>query len=254
VKFTKAVIVTTLLLTGCATQNDSQYQQRAIPERVQAWNNVAREYIRLEQYENAKGPLKEALNINPKASASLMLMALVFQHQGEQETADIYYKKALAEAPDDSIINNNYGAFLLNTQRYSDACGYLAKAANDPLYNQRVWALENLASCYSRSNQAEQAEQTYLQVLRLNPNSASALVELATIEFERKELGKSFKYFERFSSLVRLHQGEHTAKSLYLGVLLSRQNSDPGKAATYALILKNIYPDSIEYQRYKEAR
>ena len=53
---------------------------------------------------------------------------------------------------------------------------------------------------------------------------------------------------------MRLHQGEHTAKSLYLGVLLSRQNSDPGKAATYALILKNIYPDSIEYQRYKEAR
>ncbi|MEH6470769.1 MAG: type IV pilus biogenesis/stability protein PilW [Halopseudomonas sp.] len=252
-KFIKAIVVV-MLLTGCATQDSSTYKQKATPERIQAWNNVAREYIRLEQYEDAKGPLKQALQIDPSAAGSMMLMALVFQRQGEDETADEYYKKALKITPDDSMINNNYGTFLLISQRYEKACQHLAKAANDPLYSQRIWALENLASCYNLSNQPEQAEQIYLQVLRLNPNSANALVEMGTIEYEREAYGKSFQYFERFSSLVRLRQGEHTARSLYLGVQLAREGSDPGKAATYALLLKNMYPSSVEYQRYKETR
>ena len=156
--------------------------------------------------------------------------------------------------PKDAKINNNYGIFLLLQERYQDACQYLAKAAGDPLYDQRTDALENLASCYSLVGDAESAEQTYLQVLRLNPNAGNALVEMGAIEYEREAFGKSYNYFERFSSLVRLRQVEHSAKSLYLGVLLARKNSDPGRAATYALLLKNMYPESSEYQRYKESR
>ncbi len=252
--FTQAIVVIMLLLTGCATQDNSRYQQKTVAERVQAWNNLASEYIRLKQYENAKRPLKQALEIDSKASTSLMLMALVFQHQEELGVADEYYSRALRVAPDDPMINNNYGAFLLNSQRYSVACRYLAKAANDPLYTQRIWALENLASCHKRSGEPGKAEQINLQVLRLSPNSAAALVELGMIEYEREAYGKSIHYFDRFIALVRLHQAEHTPNSLYLGVLLARENSDPGKAATYALLLKSMYPESVEYQRYKEAR
>jgi len=253
VNFIKVLSVV-LLLGGCATQDRSMYQQKSVSERIQAWNNLASEYIRLQQYEDAKRPLKQALEIDSNASTSLMLMALVFQRQEEHSTADEYYKKALSVAPSDAMINNNYGVFLLNIQRYVEACAYLSKAANDPLYVQRVWALENLASCYDRSGQIEKAEQAYLQVLRLSPNVAGALVALGTIEYQRQAYGKASNYFERFSSLVRLRQAEHTPNSLYLGVLLAREQQDPGKAATYALLLKNLYPDSVEYQRYKEAR
>lgn len=252
--FFKVIAIALLLLSGCATQDSSIYQQKTVPERIQAWNNLASEYIRLGQYENAKRPLQLALEINPKAATSLMLMALVFQHQEEYLTADEFYRKALDIAPKDSMINNNYGAFLLNTQRYSEACSYLEKAANDPFYVQRIWALENLASCYNRTAQANKAEQTYLQLLRHSPNSASALIELGAIEYGRQAYGKSSSYFERFTALLNLHQADHTPNSLYLGLLLARQHNDPGKAATYALLLKNLYPDSVEYQRYKEAR
>ncbi len=252
--FTRLLAVALLLLTGCATQDGSMYQQKPVSERIQAWNNLASEYIRLQQYEDAKRPLKQALAIDSKASTSLMLMALVFQHQDEYVTAGEYYRKALHVAPGNAMINNNYGVFLLNRQRYAEACLYLSKAANDPLYVQRIWALENLASCYNQSAQTEQAEQTYLQVLRLSPNVAGALIALGTIEYQRQAYGTASSYFERFSSLVRLRQAEHTPNSLYLGVLLAREHNDSGKAATYALLLKNLYPDSIEYQRYKETR
>ncbi len=252
--FKQTLAITVLLLSGCVTQDSSTYKQKTIPERVNAWNNVAREYIRLEQYENAKEPLKQALDIDSKAGISLMLMAFVFQRQGEKVVAEEYYKKALKASSADAVINNNYGVFLLIEERYSEACQYLALAANDPLYDQRTRALENLASCYQRSGRLKDAEQSYLRVLRINPNSTSAILELGMIEFDREGYAKARQYFERYSSLVRLNQADYTAKSLYLGVLLARKNNDPGQSSTFALLLKNMYPDSAEYQRYKEAR
>jgi type IV pilus assembly protein PilF len=254
VTLTRLLAIAVLLLSGCATQDSSKYQQKTEPERIQAWNNLASEYIRLGQYENAKRPLQQALKINADTSISLMLMAFVFQSQEEYRTADKFYRKALGIAPEDSMINNNYGAFLVSRQRYTQACSYLEKAANDPFYVQRIWALENLASCYNRSSETGRAEQTYLQLLRHSPDSPSALVELGSIEYGRQAYGKASSYFERFSSLLRLNQAEHTPNSLYLGLLLARQYNDPGKAASYALLLKNLYPDSLEHQRYKEAR
>lgn len=243
-----------VLLSGCAVQENSTYQKKTDSERIDAWNNVAREYIRLDQYENAKRPLKQALGIDAKVASSLMLMAFVFQRQGEDVIAEDYYLQALAGAPDDAMIHNNYGIFLMFDERYAQACEHFSIAARNPLYIQRTQALENLASCYSSSGQAGRAEQSYLQVLRLNPNSANSIVEMGSIEFERQAYGKSYQYFERFSELVRLNQANYTAKSLYLGVLLSRQNNDPGRSATFALLLKNMYPNSVEYQRYKESR
>lgn len=253
-KFKLALMLAIFMLVGCAVQDSSTYKKKTSPERIDAWNNVAREYIRLGQFENAKGPLKQALEIDQEATSSLVLMAYVFQSQSENETAEEYYLKALAGAPKDSMIHNNYGIFLLLAERYTDACKHLAVAADDPLYDQRIQAMENLASCYSNAGDSEKAEQSYLQVLRLNRNSATAIVEMSAIEFQRKEYGKSFQYFEQYSDLVRLKQADYTAKSLYLGVLLSRQNNDPGRSATFALLLKNMYPNSLEYQRYKESR
>lgn len=253
-KLTGALLVAVLVLSGCATQSNSTYKQKSMPERIEAWNNVAREYIRLQQFEEAKRPLKQALTIDPEAANSLMLMAYVFQSQGESQIAEDYYQQALKSSPDDASVNNNYGIFLLTERRYSEACQYLSKAAKNPLYDQRTSALENLASCYAYAGEIDQAEKTYHQVLRLNQNSPNALIELGAIEYQRQQFGQSYQYFQRFSSLVQLRQTEHTAKSLYLGILLARENSDPAKAATYALLLKNMYPNSVEYQRYKESR
>ncbi|MEH6651155.1 MAG: type IV pilus biogenesis/stability protein PilW [Motiliproteus sp.] len=253
-KFKLALTLAVLLQVGCSVQDSSTYKQKTSPERVDAWNNVAREYIRQGQFENAKRPLKQALEIDQGASSSLVLMAYVFQSQGENETAEEYYKKALSGASNDSTIHNNYGIFLLLAERYPEACKHLAVAADDPLYDQRIQAMENLASCYSNAGHGGKAEKSYLQVLRLNPNSANAIVEMSAIEYKREEYGKSFQYFEQYSDLVRLKQADYTAKSLYLGVLLSRENNDPGRSATFALLLKNMYPNSLEYQRYKESR
>nr|WP_242521843.1 type IV pilus biogenesis/stability protein PilW [Motiliproteus sp. SC1-56] len=246
-----------MLLGGCATQttvDGRAAKQGSKEERLEAWNSVAREYIQLGQYEEAKRPLKQALEVDPKAASSLTLLALVFQSQGETEIAEEYYRKALEGDPDNAMVNNNYGIFLMLQQRHAEACGYLEAAARDPLYEQRSATLENLASCYRVTGQSAEAEKTYRQVLRLDPNASQAILALSELAYQRGEYGQSWQLFSRFSKLVNLRQVEHNAQSLWLGIRLSRQGQDPGMAATYSLLLKNLYPQSREYQLYKESR
>ena len=250
-----AVLITTVLVfSGCATQVDSRFSQKTVGERVAAWNDVAREYIQNGQYEQAKRPLKRALEINPKAGESLALLAFVFQSQQEDDIADSYYRQALYQDGDNATINNNYGIFLLLQRRYAEACPTLAIAAADPLYGQRTQALENLAACYKAAGQAAQSEATYRQVLRVDPNSPRAMLELAELALARGDSATSWELFDRFGNLVRNRVAEHTAQSLWLGVRLSRLAEDASRASTYALLLKSSFPQSREYQQYKESR
>ena len=251
-----AILITAiLLLAGCATtQVDSKYTQKSVAERVTAWNNVAREYIHNGQFEQAKRPLKRALEIDPKASESLALLAFVFQQQQETDIADSYYRQALNQDRANATINNNYGIFLMLQQRYDEACPSLAKAASDTLYGQRTQALENLAACYKAAGKGPQSETTYQQVLRVNPNSTRAILELTELALERGDTARAWELFERFGYLVRNRVAEHSARSLWLGVRLSRLAEDASKAATYALLLKSSFPQSREYQQYKESR
>nr|WP_246480933.1 type IV pilus biogenesis/stability protein PilW [Motiliproteus sediminis] len=249
------LLFTVVALAGCATTEvDSRYTTKAVAERVEAWNNVARCYIQNGSYEQAKRPLQRALEINPQSGESLALMAFVFQRQQESDIADQYYRQALESEPDNATVNNNYGIFLMLQQRFDEACGYLALAAAEPLYAQRSQSLENLASCYRAAGDAKRSEATYRQVLGLNPNSAVALIELADLAYVRGDTAESWELFNRHGSLVRNRVAEHTAKSLWLGVRLARASEDPSMAATYALLLKSSYPDSAEYRQYKESR
>lgn len=244
-----------VLLVGCAARPVETVGKRGSQQqRIAAWNRVASEYIHMGKYEEAKRPLKQALAIDPKASDSLNLLAFVFQNQGEIEVADKYYKQSLASDPGSAQTHNNYGIFLLLQKRYDEACSQLEEASQDPLYDQRTQSLANLANCYRLGDNLSQAEETFQKVLRLDPNNSTAILELAAMALDRGDSGRSWQLFSRFSELVNLRRVEHNPQSLWLGIRLSREGRDPSMAATYALLLKNLFPDSREYQLYKESR
>ncbi len=242
-------------LAGCATQVETLMSNRGSEtERINSRIRWAQELIQQGEYEQAKRPLTQALSINDNSKDANNLLGLVFQQQGENELAETYFRKTLAIAEDFSPAQNNFGIFLLLQNRTAEACKHLAIAASDHLYERRLQALENLAICYRTDGKPDAAEATFKQVVRLNPNAGAALLELGDMAFSRSEFGEAFQLFNRYSDLVNRKRYEHSAKSLWLGIRLSREGRDPGKAATYALLLKNLYPDSAEYKYYKESR
>jgi type IV pilus assembly protein PilF len=248
------LVVSALGLAGCQSNKTTIAPKQTEEARIDVRMRWAKQHIQKGEYEEAKRPLTSALDINPRHPKVLNLLAFVFQQQGEIALAEKYYKQMLKADSSFAAGQNNYGIFLMVQRRYEEACVHLDKASANPLYEGRPQALENLASCYMLAGQLTRAEETYRNVLRLNPSSPITIIELANLVYERGDSGEAWNLFSRYSELVNSRQTEHSAKSLWLGVRLSRDGRDPGMAATYALLLKNLYPNSPEYELYKESR
>lgn len=247
------IVLALVTLIGCQSQPTAS-NQKSIDNRIDVRIRWAQEHIQLGQYELAKRPLTQALDIDPNSPKALNLLAYVFQKQGETQLAEEYFSKMLEVAPGFAAGQNNFGGFLMSLGRYEEACARFKLAAENPLYEGRPKALENLAICYSAAGRSAEAESVYRQVLGLTPDAPLATVGLATMLYEQGKKGEARTFFNQFSESVDRRRANHTSKSLWLGLQLSRDDNDIGMAATYALLLKNLFPNSVEYQSYKESR
>ncbi len=247
------VVLALVALIGCQSQPTAS-NQKNVDARIDVRVRWAQEHIQQRQYESAKRPLTQALEIDPNNPKVLNLLAYVFQQQGEMKLAEEYYQRMQAAAPDFASGQNNFGIFLMIQGRYDEACEQFKLATDNPLYEGRPRALENLASCYSSQGKTVEAEKIYRQVIGLTPDAPNAYVGLASILYDQGNKGDARALFETFSEMVERRRANHTSSSLWLGVRLSRDENDVGMSATYALLLKNMFPNSSEYQRYKESR
>lgn len=76
-----------------------------------------------------------------------------------------------------------------------------------------------------------------------------ALLEMASIEYEEGNWEMASRYLENYQMLVR----RQPARALWLGVRLAQKLDDEDALASRALALRNLYPDSAEYQAYEKA-
>ncbi len=246
------VVLFSVLLAACAG-NTPQINNTSRDSASEAYTQLGIQYLRDGDNANAKQAFHRASQIDPDAELAYNGLAMVFQLEDESTLAEDYFKKAVAITPDNAAIRNNYGAFLFSQNRFEEACKELAVATQDPFYNQRAQAFENLGRCYQNLQRYPAAEHAFKRSLNLNPNRPVALVELADTLLAEKQTDEAIVYFDRFGELVDNRQVEHYARSLWLGIRISRIKNNSITAATYGLILKNLFPDSQEYREYKES-
>ena len=87
------------------------------------------------------------------------------------------------------------------------------------------------------------------QVLRdhlKKPDNILALVEMGHIAYEQGELKEAWRYFEAQRSGVT----RQSSRALWLGIIVSRKLGDLDSEASLSLMLKSLYPESLEYQVY----
>eukprot|EP00659_Diplonema_papillatum_P020931 gene20931-32294_t len=151
--------------------------------------------------EQAKVPLKKALELDGSDADANAALALVFQAQAEPELADQYFQKALATRPGDPRLLNNYGSFLFAQKRYAQASEYFQQAAADTLYPERSRVFENLGVTSMLLGQRDTARQQLEKALHLNQRQPRALLEMAELSFEDRHYVPARDYYERFSLL-----------------------------------------------------
>jgi type IV pilus assembly protein PilF len=245
------VVIIALVVVGCTPGGTKTSDDRTAYE---AYSRLGFEYLQAGDTANAKISFNRSLELRSGYAEAYNGLALTFQLEGDDQLAEDYFRKATKLEPSSAMMHNNFGAFLFSKGRFQEACVELARATEDPFYHLRAQAFENLGRCYQNINRIDAAKHAFKRALQVSSSGRPvSLVELADINLVENDLIEAEKNFNRFLVFVENRQVEHYAKSLWVGIRISRQTNNYNRAAAYALILKNLYPDSEEYQQYKES-
>lgn len=245
------VILAALLLGGCASSPSTPGSgpQTREDARVKTLVDLGTGYLRQGEYARAKEHLNQALSIDSRSASAHNALALVFQLEQEHVAAESHFKAALRTDSDEAtMVRNNYGAFLFELGRFDEAIYQLELASEDRYYTSRPTVFENLGVSYLSIGDDEQAEAAFERAVALNPDQPRALIELATILFERQDYVRARQYYLRYERVA-----SQTSKSLWLCVRLARVFDDANQEASCALALRNIFPASPEYAEYQES-
>lgn len=250
----KLITVTLLLLliNGCVSSRT--VTSDASPEAAQqAYTQLGIQYLQAGDTVNAKSSLQRSLIINERYAPAHNALGLVFQAERDFELAEGYFKRAIELEPMSAIFHNNYGAFLYSRQRYAEACHHFSRATEDPFYPARAQAFENMGRCYIQLGRLDVAEHALRRSLDLQRDRPFAQVAMSGLLLDQGNIPEAIGLYNRFRAQVDARMAEQDANSLWVGVRIARADRNPSLAATYGLLLRNLYPDSEEYRLFKES-
>ena len=235
------------LLTACASNNQRSNELPAVvAEAVQSQHDLGVGYLRNGDYQRAKEKLNRALEMDPKNAKVHGTFGLLFQLEGEPQLAERYFKSAVRYDPDSAQVRNLYGAFLFSQRRYPEAITHLSRASENRFYPNRPSVFENLGVAYLRVGDPSNAEHAFTRAVQLNPEQPRALLELATLRFEQRNYAEARTLYRRHTTVA-----PKSPKTLLLCIRLSRIFKDSNEEASCAEALEGIYPNSQEYQIYR---
>ncbi|NKB37750.1 MAG: type IV pilus biogenesis/stability protein PilW [Gammaproteobacteria bacterium] len=208
--------------------------------------NLGVEYMRQGAYEKALAKFNRAVKADPKYALTYNMLGILYQLLEDPELAEKNFKQSLKLEADDPSALNNYGQFLCKQDRRIEAEESFLAAAGNPFYATPELAYTNAGSCAYLHEDVEVAEKYFQRGLSVNPEMPLALSQMAQITFERGELAVARDYLNRY-----LEVASHTPKTLWLGIRIERKFDDLDKLASYSMLLKNKYPDSLEAELFR---
>lgn len=237
-----------LCLSACISSTESVFTDKADPDKALEYRvELARKYIGEGDWENAKRNLSLATEIDPKNAEVYEAFALVYQSTGEIELAEQNFETAIRLDKGFSRARNNYAAFLYSQGRYKEAEKQLEVVVQDTLYKGRPRAFVNLGLARLQNFDSQGAEEAFRRALTMDRTNSIALLELAQLRYDAADYDTAARYYGTYRTVVR----QQSARGLWLGIRLARQQGDLNAEGSYALALTNLYPQSPEYQAYK---
>lgn len=210
--------------------------------------NLGVAYMQRGEYEKSLEKLERAQEADPKYTPTLNALGLLYQRLGKMQKAEDYFKSALGYRPNDPFTLNNYGQFLCINNRYDEAEDSFIKSAKNPLYETPEVALSNAGTCALKNNKPEIAEKYLRQALQKNARVPIALIQMSQLSYDEGNYLSARGYLQRY-----LEVAKHTAASLWLGIQIEQQLGDKDTVSSYALLLKNSFPNSKEAELLQEA-
>ena len=247
-------VAAALALAACASKAPAPQQaapapdlppvktQEASPQaRAKIRTDLAAGYYQRGQMDIALEELGNAKALDPAYPKIYDIYGLVYAMLGERAKAEENFRQALALAPNDPDIRENWGAFLCGTGRAREALPEFEQVLKDPLYKTPEIALINAGKCSAAIGDTKSAEEYLRRALTTSPGNPIAAYNLALIAYRDKRVGEASAWMRPV-----MRQASPSPAALYLGACIERKQGDREAERSYESQLKNRWPDSPE--------
>ena len=227
------------LLAGCVSQSSVETRPVQDGRRAEIHTSLASQYYQRGNFVVALDETRLAIKEDPTFYPALNVRALIFMELREDVQARASFEQALALAPRDPDVLNNFGWFLCLRGEPARAMEYFARVQGDTLYTTPEKAFLNAGLCARMMGNNREAEAFLRRAVVFKPDLAGALYSLSEILFEKGTFKESENYLMRYMRL-----GEPTLSALVLGVKLGRAQGEKAAADSMMQQLRRRFPDA----------
>jgi len=237
--FKYVVLLVLISVSGCAQMSARNDDQSDDPAKINVRLGLA--YLQQGDRELALSKFEHALRLDPGLATAHLYIAEIYKGEGEVEKAEVHYRQAERLDSRDASIKNNYGVFLCDQRRYSEAHKLFLKAAKTRSYEHADEAYENAGMCAVRAGDAKEAESLFRRALKINARRSSSLYQLAKIRYHDKDFSEARDLLLRFSKIAA-----PTPDSLRLAIDIERALGNADQAKQLVDKLHKEFPNSDE--------
>lgn len=241
------------LFAGCVTVSDSRFAREEDKERaVDNYVQLATAYLAQGNYERSRKHLERALELEPNDAGALATQGLLYQTEGDPELAEEAYRDSLRSDSGYTRGRVFYGAFLYGNQRFEEARDQFREASRDTSYDDRASVFYNLGRASEELDDMDAAVDAYRRALELGRGNPRWLLALSRVLVASGDYNAAARYYDRLLTQVQRSPGlEHSPESLLVGIRIARHFRNYDQESSLALLLRNRFPDSEEYRKYK---
>jgi len=246
-----AVMAGCLAILGCASHPEGESGLKPATTttgdesntmmRARIHTELAANYFEIGNVGVAFEEVKEALRADPNYGPAHNVAGVIYAHLKEDRRAEESFQRALRINPSDSDALHNYGMFLCQRKQEKEAIRYFMMAVRNPLYTTPERTYVNAGVCARRVGDAAGATGFFELALKVRPNQPQALYQMADLSHARGDYREAKNYLGRLTQVAPAN-----AETLWLGVRIERRLGDRNSEASYALQLRNRFPDSRE--------
>jgi len=249
------IVMAAMFLAGCVSNTTVETrlvqdaQTADARRRAELHTSLAAHYYTRGNFVVALEETRLSEKDDPKYYPAFNVRALIFMELREDALARQSFEQALALAPRDPDVMNNFGWFLCLRGEGARGMEFFTRVLGDTLYTTPEKALLNAGLCSRMAGKNVEAEDFLRRAVVFKPDLAGALYSLAEIVYEKGSYKEAENYLVRYMRL-----GEPTLSALVLGVKIARAQGEKAAEDSMMQQLRRRFPDAPQTRELEQGK